>query len=142
MCPTEPFLLLNCSKLNHIVFGWQGSAALFNVAKRENGAAGVREDAVNNAIVRQVVQDRTIRGSEHNEVGMQFGSGREDLDRGMAVSNSWFHVRAAGFVRAHFGCEDSKFAHGGRVEPRGQVFALHFIGWGKNVEQDQFRILR
>ena len=59
----------------------------------------------------------------------------------MPVSNARLELCTALLGFAKLDCKDTKFLHGGGIEPRRPILPFHFFGRGQNVQQNQLCIL-
>ena len=112
-----------------------------HVAQRKHGAAGMRQNPVYSAIVREIVEGRSLRGSENDEISAQFCGCGQDLDGRMSVSDARFDARAARIVGADFRRQNGKLAHRRGIQPCGQMFADHLVERRQHVQQNQVRFL-
>lgn len=95
------------------MFGGERGGLLFGVAKGHYWAAGMSKDAIDGAIVGEIVNDGMGSGAEHDEARIEIHRGCQDFNGGMTVGDAGFYFSAAKLVGAGLGGEDAQFAHGG-----------------------------
>lgn len=102
----------------------------------------MRKHAVYGAIVREVMEGRSLRRSENDEIDSQFRGRRKNLDCRMSVSDARLYARAAGVVVADLRCQNAKFVHCRGIQSCRQLLADHLIERRKHVKQNQSCFLR
>ena len=83
------------SEANGVLLGWEEGGVFFGVAEGHDGTAGVGEDAIDGAIVREVVNDGMGGGAEYDEARIEVHGGCQDFDCGMTVGDARFDFSAA-----------------------------------------------
>ena len=107
-------------------------------AQRENGAARMRENAVDGMVAREVLQSGAMGGAENDEGGIQLRCRGENLNAGIAVDDARFNRNACSVLVARFTREKFQLAEGGGVQAEARFGITH--GW-KNVQQNEASVL-
>ena len=93
-----------------VVFGRERGGFFFGIAEGHDGTTGVGQDAIDGAVVGEVVNDGARGSAEYDEACVEIDGCGEDLDGGMAVSDAGFNLSTTEFFCSSFSGEDLQFA--------------------------------
>jgi hypothetical protein len=82
-------------EMDGVLLGWERSGVFFGVAEGHDGTAGMGKDAIDGAIVREVVNDGMCGGAEYDEARIEFHGRGQNFDCGMTVGGARFDFSAA-----------------------------------------------
>ena len=111
------------------------------IAQRKNRAAGVRQYAVDRAIVGQSMQGGTMSGSQNHEAGTEFCRSRKNLDHRMSVGNAGLHLDATRVGCGNLRRKNAQFVHRRGIQSGRPAITLHLVNRRQYVQQNQFCFL-